>query len=180
MISPRRFSPKERPRAKKSLQWQFGRACCGLSIARFSGLDSGDGINPWRQIRFGSLLLLSPLSHFLETRSPDSSMASGMGMRGTVGRCFYFFQDLQKCAVRGTPCYAVSPGLTKEHDLSRFSSFVVFIILVTTLVGTAGKAIVAGFVRGRTLGRKKEMWCLPGRLHGMPSRRREVRTNQSP
>jgi len=26
-------------------------------------------------------------------------MASGFGVRGNVGRCFYFFQDFAKCMV---------------------------------------------------------------------------------
>lgn len=34
-------------------------------------------------------------------------MSSGMGMRGTVSRCYGFFQDLQNCTVRWWCCWRV-------------------------------------------------------------------------
>lgn len=32
-------------------------------------------------------------------QEPDRNMASGMGARGTVGRCYGFFADLKQCQV---------------------------------------------------------------------------------
>lgn len=51
------------------------------------------------------------ITYFLLLRiSPFDIMASGMGVRGTMGRCYGFFADYKDCTVRTKVRHAAGKG----------------------------------------------------------------------